>query len=272
MRIRRPGLLLGLVALAWACGPGAPAADVAALFGDRSVPYAEFEAYLAANAIGDAPSLDSEVLSGLFDQFLDELALTRLAQEEGVPGGGSRAGVNQLVERSATPVERREVEAYYDEHKERFLELERVRVRQILVEDRATAELAASELRSGSSFEEVARDLSEGPRAKFGGDQGLLSREDLPPELATKIFELDAGEVSAIISADYGFHIFQVSERLAAKEMPLDQAAPLIVEELQEAKRSEAVGALLERASKLYNVSVYARNLPFRYQGRYRSS
>ena len=272
MRIGGAGLLAGVGVLALACGPGAPAADVAALLGARSVPYAEFEAYLAANAIADAPSLDSAVLSGLFDQFLDELALTRLAREEGVPGGGSRLGVKELVERSASAVERLEIEAYYEEHKERFLEPERVRVRQILVEDRATAELAASELRSGSSFEKVARDLSEGPRAKLGGDQGLLSREDLPPELATKIFELDAGEVSAIISADYGFHIFQVSERLAAKEIPLHLAAPAIVEELQEAKRDEAVSALLERASRLYNVTVYARNLPFRYQGRYRSS
>ncbi|MFQ5526571.1 MAG: peptidylprolyl isomerase [Thermoanaerobaculia bacterium] len=256
--------------LAWiACGPGAPAADVAAQLGDQAVPYAEFEAYLAINAIAGAPSLESEVLSGLFDQFLEELALKRLALEEGVAGGGTRAGVARLVEEATPAVARPEIEAYYRANRDRFQEPERVRVRQILVEDRATAELAARDLAAGAPFEDVAGELSQGPRAKLGGDQGVLSRDDLPPDLAAQIFELEPGEVSEIISADYGFHIFQISERLAAKEAPLSAAESEIVEELREQKQRDAVATLLERATKRYNVRVYSRNLPFRYQGHF---
>lgn len=261
-------VLLGLFCLA-ACGPGAPAVDVVVQLGDRSVPYAEFEAYLAANAISDAPSLESEVLSGLFDQFLDELLLTRLAEEDGGAGAGTRAGVAKLVAEAGTAIERGEIEAFYRAHRDRFLEPERVRVRQILVEDLATAELAARELKADVAFEEVARELSQGPRAQMGGDQGVLSRADLPPEIAHRIFELAPGQVSEIIVADYGFHIFQVSERLAAAEAPLEAAEAEIIEELQERKRGEAVTALLDQASKRYNVKVYSRNLPFGYQGRY---
>jgi len=245
---------------------------VVAHLGDRSVPYAEFEAHLAANAITDAPSLESAVLSGLFDQFVDELLLKRLAEEEKVAGGGTRAGVAQLVASAVGVFESREVEAYYRDHPDRFREPERVRVCQILVEDRATAELAARELRSGAAFEEVARELSQGPRAQMGGDQGVLSREDLPPEIADQIFELASNQVSEIISADYGFHIFKISERFAASTTPLAQAKAEIIEELQEQKRAAAVAALLDRAAKRYNVKVYVRNLPFRYQGNYQGN
>lgn len=259
----------GVLSIAGGCGQGTPAADVAAQVGDRRVPYAEFEAYLAANAIADAPSLDSRVLSRLLDQFLDELLLRRLAEEEGMPAGGSRAGIGQLIAQNSVAVDRAEIDEYFAAHRGRFRQPERVRVRQILVEDLATAERAARELASGAPFEAVARDLSQGPRAKVGGDQGVLGREDLPPEIAERIFGLMVDEISEIVSADYGFHIFQVTERFAPTDLPLEAVEPGIVDELREQKRAEAVATLRDRAAKRYNASVYSRNLPFRYQGRF---
>lgn len=255
--------------IAVACGRGAPAANVAAEVAGQAVPYAEFEVYLAANAIVDAPSLDSAVLSSLFDQFLDELLLTRLAADEGIEAGAPRAAVSRLISESSGAVDRGEVEVFYRAHSDRFRRPESVRVRQILVEDRATAELAALELADGVPFEDVARELSQGPRAKQGGDQGVLSREDLPPEIANQIFGLSPKEVSEIIAAEYGFHIFQISERYPETQTPLGDAVPEIVEELQERKRGETVRALLERAAKRYNMRLYTRNLPFQYQGKY---
>ena len=81
------------LALLSSCGRRAPAADVVAQLGRQPIPYAEFDVYLAANAIIEAPSLDSEVLSGLFDQFLEELLLTRLAADEGIEAGAARVAV-----------------------------------------------------------------------------------------------------------------------------------------------------------------------------------
>ncbi|MCP4202135.1 MAG: peptidyl-prolyl cis-trans isomerase [bacterium] len=252
-----------------ACGRGAPAANVAAELGGQAVPYVEFEAYLAANAIVDAPSLGSEVLSSLFDQFLEELLLTRLAADEGIEARRPSAAVARLVSGSSGAIDRGEVEAFYRANPDRFRRPESVRLRQILVEDRATAERAARELAEGVPFEDVARRLSQGPRAEVGGDQGVLSREDLPPEIANQIFGLSPDEISEIIAADYGFHVFQISERYPETQTPLDQAVPYIIEELKEQKRGQAVRDLLERAVRRYNVRLYARNLPFQYQGKY---
>lgn len=263
---------IGLVvasAFAVGCGPAAPAGDVAAELADQAVPYAEFEAYLAASAIADGPSLESPVLSGLFDQFLEELLLTRLAEEEGIEASGRQARVSALVSRESADINQQELAEYYRANPAKFLQPERVHLRQILVEERSAAEQAAREISRGASFESAAKQFSAGPRADFGGDQGILSREDLPPELAAQIFALDSGEVSGIIEADYGFHIFQVEERMPETSKSLEEAAPAIVEELREVKRASIVASLLDRAVKRYNLRVHAGNLPFQYQGKY---
>jgi parvulin-like peptidyl-prolyl isomerase len=195
--------------------------------------------------------------------------LTRLAADEGIAASAPRAAVAELISASTGAIDRGEVELFFRANSGRFRQVESVRVRQILVEDRATAELAAAELAAGVPFEEVARELSQGPRAKKGGDQGVLSRADLPPEIANQIFDLAPNEISDIVVAEYGFHIFQISERYPEAQRPLDSVFPEIVEELKEQKRGQIVQALLERAVKRYNMRLYERNLPFQYLGKY---
>jgi parvulin-like peptidyl-prolyl isomerase len=144
-----------------------------------------------------------------------------------------------------------------------------VRLRQILVEDREAAERARQEIATGTDFVEVAQRTSKEPRASFGGDQGELARSELPPVFAEKIFGLAPGQVSDVIPADYGFHIFQVVERLPAKELTLAEAEAEIRSHLA---RSNAEGRLEELAAEArarYNPVIYARNLPFNYVGRH---
>ncbi len=290
-RVRRefavPALFLASVALvaaalSLACSRGAPGPDVALEIEAEAIAYSEFDAYLTANGIADAPSLDPKVLSGLFDQFIAELLLERLARERQAGGRGSEAGegggsrqagsseVRRLIAReTATPSED-EVRAYYRSHASRFVLPERVRLRQILVEDRGKAEQAIGELRRGHPFDQIARTYSEGPRAQDGGDQGWLGREDLPPDLARRIFALDEGQVSSIVAADYGFHIFFVEGFEVGREVPLAEARAEIERELAERARNDARTRLVGTAVERYNVRVYGGNLPFHYQGRHR--
>lgn len=251
------------------CGRPEPAADVAAVLADKELPYAEFEVYLAENAIADAPSLDGAVLSSLFDQFLEELLLTRLAADEGFDTEAARVAVRRLISEAAGEVEAGEAEAYYRANPDRFRQAEAVRLRQVLVEERALAEQALRELADGAAFEDVARRLSQGPRAEVGGDQGMLMRGDLPPEIADRIFALEQGRPSEIIEVAYGFHIFEVAERFPETTATFDAAYQDIVEVLQEERRVRASRELLQQAVKRYNVEVFERNLPFRYQGKY---
>jgi peptidyl-prolyl cis-trans isomerase C len=301
-------LLAGILLLACRREPP-PAPDVVARIAGEPVPYARFEGYLA-RAVGDPEAvLASDVLSELFDQFLDEQLLARLAAERGLvrapragpPAGDigklggrlgdldaerSRRAVDALLaadaadaadiagdtaaEPSAAP--KADIERYYAAHRSEFTRPERVRLRQILVEDRATAERARHELAAGADFAEVARRLSRDPSAPRGGDQGVLARADLPPAFAETIFALRPGEVSRIFPADYGFHIFQVVERLPAEVTPLARAAGEIRARLRRERSDRRMAALVAECRSRYDVEVYERNLPFDYEGSYRAT
>ncbi len=253
-----------------------PPPDVAARVGDADVRYAEFERYVALN-VGepDGGVLGSDVLSELFDQFLDERLLERLAADRGLvrasaaPGQGRQA-IDALLDRGLRqePGEA-EIARYYQEHRQDFARPERVRLRQLLTADRKAAEEARREIVAGTPFEEVARRLSHGPRADGGGVQGELARGDLPPSFADLIFSLKPGEVSPVVPAEYGFHLFQVTAREPAEVVPLAGARGEILGRLRQQRADQLLRSLVQEARSHYNVRVYERNLPFAYQGSY---
>jgi len=271
----RWGLLLLLAAACQRAAPPAP--DAVARIGDSEVRYSEFESYVT-RTVGDAGVLGSDVLSELFDQFLDERLLARLAVERRLMGEkGAAAAPRRAVDALLQHDLQREpgaaeVAHYYQAHRGEFSRPERVRLRQILTEDRGAAERALREIAAGAAFPEVARRLSRDPSAPTGGDQGELARGDLPPAFAEIIFNLQPGEVSGLVPADYGFHIFQVTARLPAEVVPLDEARGEIAGKLRQERADRLLRSLVRQARNRYNVVVYERNLPFGYEGSYKES
>jgi len=259
--------------MAWALGCGdrtATAPDVVARLGESDISYADFEDYLRVNSLDSEVGLASAVLSGLFDQFLFEELLLAAAREEGLTGPDRRRIVDQLVDRRvAATVGQAEVAAYYAEHPEEFNLPERVSLRQLLVDDRATAEAAFSRLRNGEAFEAVARSVrpDDGPA---GWVQTGLSRDSVPPLFAETIFSLAEGEVSEIVQADYGFFIFEVTARESSEQLSFEDAAVEIRRKLEREAADQALSALVSDASQRYNVAVFEQNLPFDYRGNYR--
>lgn len=246
----------------------------------EDVHWEEFERYLERHLGESGASLGSDVLSELFDQFISERLLVSLAIERGLVAARSTGGAGlprRAVDRLLSAAARDEPEptahdaaAFYAMHRHDFERPARVRLRQILLDDRATAERALAEVRAGASFDAVGARLAADPAVVAdAGYQGELSRDDLPRALADVIFSLAPGEVSEVVAAEYGFHLFQVVERLAAETVPIDQARP----EIERRMRQDAADRLLERlvdeARRRYAVSVHDRNLPFNYRGRY---
>ena len=262
-----------LLLTATSCQQAVPVSpDAVARLGESEVRYAEFERYVARNVGDTGIALGSDVLSELLDQFLDERLLARLAAERGLvpPSAAPRQATDALLKADL----RREAGAgeiarYYAAHPQEFTRPEQVRLRQILTEDRAAAEAARREIVEGAPFEEVARRLSSGPRADSGGYQGELARGDLPPSFADLIFSLKPGEVSPVVPAEYGFHLFQVIEREPAQRVPLAAAREEILARLRQQNADQLLRSLVQAARSRYNVKVYERNLPFGYAGSY---
>lgn len=264
-----------LLAALLGCDRPAPSPDVAARLGDADVPYARFEAYVR-RAVGETEApLESGVLTQLFDQFLEQELLVRLAAERGLATAETaevapRRAIDALLKDAmAQDPDEAEIASYYQQHRQEFSRPERVRLRQILTEDRRTADAAVRELSDGAAFDELARRISRDPSAASGGFQGELSRADLPPAFVDLVFGLQPGQVSPVVPANYGFHIFQVTERLPAEVAPLPQVRGEIVERLRQQRADRLLGELVTEARNRYNVVVYERNLPFHYEGTY---
>ena len=266
-----------LLFLALACRRAEPLApDVAAQIGDQEVRYSEFEEYLERTADDSDGVLGSDVLSQLFDQFLEEKILVRIAADRKLlPGGpGAHWGPREATDALLGDLEKseptdQEIAAWYEAHRQEFVRPERVRLRQILTEDRASAERALQEIAAGGDFAELARRLSQDPSAATGGYQGELSRENLPPAFADVIFALKPGEVSKVVPAEYGFHVFQVLEHFPAGAVPLAEARDEIRERLRQERADRLLADLVRDGRSQYNVVVHRRNLPFNYQGSY---
>lgn len=267
-----PALAAALAAALSGCGTAGPSPDTVAVVGGAEVTYAELAAYVEAETDSPAATLEGPVLSRLLDQQLTELLLVRVARERGLvaPDAGTREALSALLESAPAdePV-RSEALARYRDRKGELTLPERVRLRQILTETLEEAEAARAELAAGADFADVARRFSEDPSAPYGGVQGELAREDLPEEFADVIFGLEPGEVSEVLEAAYGFHIFQVTVRLPARAVTFDEAEKVLAEEVREERVRSWLDGLVEEARSRYAVRVYEKNLPFDYHGAY---
>ncbi|HKI87244.1 MAG TPA: peptidylprolyl isomerase, partial [Thermoanaerobaculia bacterium] len=225
--------------------------------------------YLARNASGAGP-LSSELLSELFDEFLRERTLLRLAVDRGLVASDSdprQAAESLLAHSGGLTPSSAEIKRYYEQHGSEFDRPERVHLWQILTSDRSVAARARKQILAGSKFEEVAKRISRDPSAPYGGDQGILAKSDLPSAFVAVIFDLKVGQVSKIVPAEYGYHLFEISKRWPAGRESLSEATPEIASRLRGERSKRMLARLAREAEHRYNVQVFRKNLPFTYRG-----
>ena len=85
----------------------------------------------------------------------------------------------------------------------------------------AKAEHALGRVRAGETFALIAREMSEGPTAKQGGDLGYFRRGLMLPAIEQAAFSLNPGEVSPVIRTTSGYHIVTVEDRRLIPPKPL---------------------------------------------------
>lgn len=66
---------------------------------------------------------------------------------------------------------------------------------------------------SGESFEALAKEYSEGPSARYGGDLGWASRGAMVPGYEAVALKLQPGELSMPVETEFGLHLIQLVER-----------------------------------------------------------
>ena len=101
----------------------------------------------------------------------------------------------------------------------------------------ARANAALHRIKAGETFALVAREMSEGPTAKQGGDLGYFRRGLMLPAIEQAAFSLKPGEVSPVIRTGSGYHLVTVEDRRPIPPKPLAD----VKEELRSRLASDSI-------------------------------
>jgi peptidyl-prolyl cis-trans isomerase C len=161
--------------------------------------------------------------------------------------------VLELVAAATPPVSDTEAEIFYLQHLDRFRKPETRSLRHILItvnddipgsaRDAASAKIEAIRerlLKNIGRFNEQALKHSECPTAMNGGLLGKVPRGKLYPEVEAVAFELSAGELSAVIESELGFHLVLCDAIESETLVPLAEVSERVREHLAENRRAAA--------------------------------
>ena len=160
-------------------------------------------------------------------------------------------------------VREREVRRYYKKNTESYVTPPQIKARHILLklppdspeetltEKQQQLEKLLTQIRSGKSFEELAREHSEDGTAADGGDLGWFKPGEMVPAFETAAFALAAGEVSDIVQSPFGLHLIKVDELKEEITKSLDEARDEITGILAESRAQKRIDEDLDRLSGL---------------------
>lgn len=146
--------------------------------------------------------------------------------------------------------------AYYNKNLSQFSKPKRWRLSNILIEvpdpsspsarseARATIDRVAAQLKAGAAFETLAFQYSESTTAARGGRAGYVTLDQLAPEAAKAVENLDVGDISDVIASKYGFTIVRCTHILPAGALSFDLAQKRIQERVNNENYQKALAKL----------------------------
>jgi peptidyl-prolyl cis-trans isomerase SurA len=160
--------------------------------------------------------------------------------------------------RSEIEVTDQEVQSYYAQHPEKFMEKDTLHLRHIFVPfppDDPTAEAEAvkqlegirASIAAGAEFAEMARKYSKSPTAMNGGDLGWFAINELLPEFRDQVSRLKPGQMSPVFVQGNGAHLVLLQETKKGQLIPLDKVKDQIHDILFQQKALERYDLWFER-------------------------
>jgi len=100
---------------------------------------------------------------------------------------------------------------------------EQIHARHILVDKAEDAQKVLARLKAGEDFARIAKEVSlDIGSAESGGDLGWFPRGSMVPEFEEVAFKLQKGQVSDVVKSPFGYHIIQLIEKDASRELDED--------------------------------------------------
>ena len=139
---------------------------------------------------------------------------------------------------------------------------DKIKVAQIMTQEKKLAEEALKEIRSGVPFEKVAAKYSL-LAGQAGQETEYFGRGEMPPEMEKAVWSLKPGQVSKVVKSDYGWHVFLlldrqssdvVDQRLEASRLRLSREAEIEASWLLELRNKAQIKIFEENLSALSSV------------------
>ncbi len=159
--------------------------------------------------------------------------------------------VDQAKLEQSMVVPEAELRAAYNASMDTFSTPDRVKAQHILIktEGKSDAEKKAAlakaedllkQLKAGADFSELAKKNSDdSSNAPKGGDLGYFVRGAMVPEFDKAAFALKPGELSGIVTTQFGYHIIKVNEKENARVKPFEEAKADLAAEIKKQRITE---------------------------------
>jgi peptidyl-prolyl cis-trans isomerase D len=112
--------------------------------------------------------------------------------------------------------------------------------------------------KAGKNFADLAKQYSDDPGGKTGGNLGAFKRDAMVEPFGEKAFSMSPGEISEPIRTQFGWHIIKLEKINDAAILTVEQATPKIIQKLSDEK---AKNLAYEEALSAYNTALNAENL-----------
>ena len=263
-------LRIGVIALAIsACSQDTTSGADSAALGPSQVamvngqPIAEsvLRVYALSTERKNLEELSPEVRQRLLDDLIGVELLNQQAETDGITSSRTLAAQLelqrlQLVARSfatsyleKNPPTETEIQQLYEENLPRLAGQE-YKARHILVDTKDEADDVIAELRSGSTFEALARQRADGPTGPNGGVLDWFAADSMPAPFADAVRAMTVGSYSAApVQTDFGFHVILLEDTRRLEPPAIADIRNELVDALHRKRLDDYLKGLREAAT-----------------------
>ncbi len=206
------------------------------------------------------------------DQYQKMLSRMKLSEKELNSRIEKEIAIQKFIEEQfvkGTDVPDSEIKVYFDEHREAFKQPSQVRASHILLksntDDGSSAKVKEklqkirARVEKGEDFAALAREFSECPSNKRGGDLGFFKRGQMVGPFENTAFALEPGEMSNIVKTRFGYHLIKVTDKKPEKNLAFADVKENVGKYLERIKVRDKIIAYLDKHKEEASVKRYLK-------------
>jgi peptidyl-prolyl cis-trans isomerase C len=195
------------------------------------------------------------------EEFTKALAARNMTVDALREEARSEIAVSKMMQAEVSPqikIQDGDIKAFYDKNPQQFQEPESFRASHILIrvdlsateaqkkEARARIAGLLQQVQQGADFAAIAKANSQDGSAPNGGDLNYFRKGQMVAPFQQAVEALKVGEVSGVVETQFGYHIIKLTDRKAARIVPLAEVSPRIGQFLMMREQQQKAGSFVE--------------------------